>query len=338
MKILTGCVLCALTLFYARWAARAQESAPNPFPALADTSVIATVNSQPITMEEWLRRLQTLRAQDFVASTNPLLFKSASGGQIALISLINTRLLLQYAAKTSLLPGNAEVDAEVEAAKKQPAIQQNLQRKLMTEAQLRSDIVVQKTLYNVATINQSVTPEEVKAYYDRHPELFGRPERWQLALIRVSTQAAADKAMADIQKGTPFATVAAQMTEDAAGRSKGGRLENARGELEWFSVNDTRLPDFIREAVKKLKKVGDVTPALQGTFGTPPKPTFYILRLLGKEEMNVQPLEQVRAQAERMALLDKVGGLKAVEAKLDEFRKTASIVIKLPGYEDLYKQ
>jgi parvulin-like peptidyl-prolyl isomerase len=298
-------------------------------PAWPQGDVAALVNGETITVQDWISRMRNLRGQSFVQSTNPVRFKNETAGQIALEELVSIRLLLQYAAKTSLQPTDAEVDAGTQNAKQQPAIADMLARKVLTEDQVRQDVKVQLTLYNVATINNQVSPEEVRAFYDKHSEVFGRPERWQLAVIRVASQQAVDKVQAELKKGTPFATVAAHNSDDPAAKQTGG-------DLGFVAPTDTRLPEAIREAVKKLK-LGEVTPPL----ATAPAPgstgrSFVFVRLIGKQEAAMQPFDRVQAQAERMALLEKAGGTAAAERKVDEFRKTSAVEVKLPGYEALF--
>jgi parvulin-like peptidyl-prolyl isomerase len=287
----------------------------------------ATVNGDVITVDDWIMRMKNLRAQDFVQSMNPLRFKGAAGGQVALESLITKKLVMQYAAKTSLLASDAEVDADLQTAKAQPVVKQSLEKKLFTEAQLRDDIKFQRTLYNVVTINQQISAEEVRAFYDRRSDLY-QPERWELAVIRVSGKPALDNVTAELKKGTPFAEVAAKYSEDRATKDKGGVLGTV-------AANDPTLPPFIKEAVKSMK-VGDVTPPLQaaGAAGSP----FFIVRLLGRQMNEAQAFDKIKNQVERTALFEKAGGSEALERKLADFRKTSNIVVSLPGYEDLAKK
>jgi parvulin-like peptidyl-prolyl isomerase len=311
-----GCV--AFGLFLLLYASAGHTQPP---------ATAATVNGEVITVDEWITRMKNLRAQDFVQSTNPLRFKGIGGGQVALEALITQKLVMQYATKTSLVASDAEVEADLQTAKAQPAVKQSLDKKIFTEAQLRDDIKFQRTLFNVVTINQQVTAQEVRAFYDRRTDLY-QPERWELAVIRVSTKAIADTVTAEIKKGTPFAEVAAKYSEDKATKDKGGVLGTV-------GANDPTLPAFIKEAVKTLK-VGDVTPPIQaaGAGGTP----FFIVRLLGRQVNEAQAFDKIKNQVERAALLEKAGGSEALDRKLADFKKTSTVVISLPGYEDLYKK
>lgn len=297
-----------------------------PVQSFNGSAVAATVNGETITVDDWIGRMQNLRYQDFVQSVSPLRAKTASAGQVALESLVNSKLVLQYAKKVGLLPSDAELDKAVEDAKKQPGIALALQNKLVTEATLREELKIQRALYNVATVNRNVTQEEVALYYASHQEQYGQPEQWRIAVIRVTSKAAADKVAAELKAGKAFEEVAAQLSEDADSKKRGG-------ELGTFAVNDPGMPAFIREPVSKLK-VGETTPVITSNVGGP-TPVYFYLRLLGKKEKTLVPLEQIRPLVERTALFEKVGG---GAQKLAELRKDATITVSLSGYQDLFKK
>jgi parvulin-like peptidyl-prolyl isomerase len=293
--------------------------------SLTGTAPAATVNGEVITVDAWVARMQRLRYPDFVASTNPLRPRTGSAGELALEGLINTALVLQYAAKVSLVPTDAEIDAVVAEAKQNRGVADALKNKTLTEAALREDMKLQRTLYNVATVNRSVTPEEVARYYAAHPEKYGQPEQWRLALIRANSKATADKVAAELKAGKPFEDVATRLSDDAETRKRGG-------ELGTIAHTDPSLPGFIRDAVSKLKS-GETTPMITSNVGGS-TPVHFFVRLLEKKEKVAVTLDQIRPQVERAALFEKVGG--GVQ-KIAELRKDAKIVVHLPGYEGLNK-
>jgi parvulin-like peptidyl-prolyl isomerase len=299
-------------------------------PAKAQTfngsATAATVNGDKITVDDWVGRMQNLRYQDFVLTVNPPRAKPMSAGQIALESLINSRVLLQYAGKVGLLPKEAELDADLANLKKQAHIAAALQSKLVTEAALREDVRIQRALYNVATVNERISSSEVALYYNAHLDQYSQPEFWTIGLIRVSGKATAEKVEAELKSGKVFADVAAQYSEEMESKKKGG-------ELGTFAAGDPGIPAFIRDAVVKLK-VGETTPALQSTLSGP-APAFFFVRLLAKKEKIQLPLEQIKVQVERAALFEKVGG---GAKKMAEIRKDAKIEVSLPGYTELFKK
>ncbi len=289
--------------------------------ALAQGDVVATVNGEKIGKDEWQKRLETLRASDFAAVRNPAI----TAGQLSIELLINQKLIFQYAAKVGLMPTAADIEGDLQNMKKQPAIAQALERKAVTEEQLKKDATTQRVYYNVATTNLQVSPADVKAYYDKHPELFGTLEQWKLAVIATKSKANADKVAAELAKGTAFATVAAQLSEDDRTKANGG---------EQPMVPVARLPEYIRKAVQPLK-VGDTTGVVEapGPQGAPS--AYLFIRKLAVQAADVQPFEKVQAGAERMALLEKAGVEQTVDKKMSEFRKTSTISITLPGYENM---
>ena len=289
------------------------------------SAVAATVNGETITVDDWITRMQRLQVQDFGLSL-PSRSNTLTAGQIALALLVDDRLIVQYAKKVGLVPTEADVDAGVAEAKKRPEIAEALQAKRLTEAALRAAIQQDRTRFNVVTVNTILSSDEVARYYAARQDLYGTPETWHLAVIRVSGKDVANKVAADLKAGKPFGEVAAQYSEDATTKKQGG-------ELGTFVATDPNIPGFIREAVAKLK-VGENTPAI---LSEQPggKQTYFFMRLLGKKDKVVPPLEQVRPMVERAALLEKAGG---GAQKLAELRRDAKIVVSLPGYEEMFKK
>src|ERR1043166_5293330 len=110
---MTQCIARTIgALWVLQWLVLASAAGTQTPGALA-----AIVNGDKITVDDWPRRMQSLRAQDFVSTSNPLRFKSDTGGKIALDALVNARLLLQYAAKTSLVASDSEVAEEMKRLK-----------------------------------------------------------------------------------------------------------------------------------------------------------------------------------------------------------------------------
>lgn len=287
--------------------------------------VAAKVNGDNITVSDWINKMQSLRAQDFIASTSPLQFKNETAGQIALQSLIFVKLLYQFAQKTSLSPSQSDIDSDMKVAEQNPSIAQALASKLLTDQQLREQVKLERTLYNVATVNESCTPDEVKQYYDKHPDKWGTPETWRLSMIQLSSEADANKAMDKLKAGTPFASVASEMSVDTATKANGG-------DVGTVAANNPNVPQFIKDAVAKLK-VGEYSPVQKAVVNG--LTVYYIIQLVSKKDMTVLPFSQVEPQVEKMALLAKAGGMAAVQKKIADFQKMSSIVINLPGYQNM---
>ena len=299
-----------------------------------DDTTVATINKETITEIEFFVRLQRVRGQDFLLQTTPPSIRTESCGYIVLNSLINERLILQLAAKEKRLPTDAEVNAELENIKKQPNAVEALKNQTVTEDQLKYDIRVQKSHLNLAINGATVTPDEVKQFYEKNIKNYTNPERWSLSAIRTSKLEDIPKIQTALQSGKSFAETARQYSEDDRSNKTGGAIGI-------FYADDTHLPEEIRTAVKKLN-VGDVTPPIPIDFdpgeGKDKIHVYWLIKLMVRDVQSVRPFETVKTQAERLALLEKGGGIKAADEKITAFRDASDLKINLPGYDGLLKK
>ena len=168
--------------------------------AQEDKTVI-TVNGEEIKQSEFFDRLQKVRAQDFIISTNPPNFKAESAGQLVVNGLINERLILQWATKTNQLPTEAQVDAEWDKLKTQPAFAQSLEKKLFEPSLVKYAIRWQKARFNLATTAVSLNPGDAEAFYKANIANYSTPEAWYISALRTSKEANVPKMKADIKAG-----------------------------------------------------------------------------------------------------------------------------------------
>jgi peptidyl-prolyl cis-trans isomerase C len=117
----------------------------------------------------------------------------------------------------------------------------------------------------------NVTDDDVKAYFDKHPEKFVTPETFSARHILISTRAEgdkkaltdeeakakADKILAEIQGGKPFADAAKEYSEDPGSKDNGGLYE------------DTPFGKFVPEFDQAVRKqeVGKVGEPVKTAFG-----------------------------------------------------------------------
>lgn len=292
--------------------------------------VAATVNNDVITEAEFFWRLQTMRGADFVIPTNPPSIRNETAGYIMLNSLINERVILQLAAKSHLLPSDADVDAELAPLLKQENVHLAIMNHEVTKDDLRYNIRVQKSRFNLAANGATVTQAEVEQYYNENKKNYTVPERWGLAGIRTSKLEDATNAENELSMKKPFAEVAKKYSEDQASKNNGGTIGVV-------NAGDPQLPKQIRDQVKDLK-TGQVSPPIESDFQAPDGnhiKVYWIIKMELKQPESIRPLEDVRPQVERLAILKKVGGLEAAEKKILDFRNNSDIKIILPGYTGL---
>ena len=138
----------------------------------------------------------------------------------------------------------------------------------------------------------NVSPEEIKAYYDTHPQEFASgKETFKIAQILVAvppnaTPAEIDAARAKAEgirkqllSGADFGQLARQYSDDDS-KAQGGELGD-------FSRGD--MLDPIQNAVDGMK-VGDISELVRTDHG------FHILKLEAHEQAGVKPLSAVSDQ------------------------------------------
>jgi foldase protein PrsA len=115
------------------------------------------------------------------------------------------------------------------------------------------------------------TSAQVAAYYAAHKSTYGTPESLDLSIILTKTQPAATAALAKINSGTPFATVAESDSIDVATKKIGGALTGVvRGQEEQaldsaiFAAPLNKLGGPIKTPFGYyIFKVTKITPAVQ---------------------------------------------------------------------------
>jgi foldase protein PrsA len=306
----------------------------NALPAPAqemEGTVIATVNGEGITHGQFFSRLQRLRGQDFISSVNPVVVRGETAGVLVMSSLINERLIIQWATKTKQMPPDQDINTDLENIKRQPSVVQGLANGELTDDSLRHDLRIQRARYNISTTGVTATAPEVEAYYKSHLANYTIAERWTLAAIRVARQENIAKVQAELKANKPFGEIAKTYSEDASTKDKGG-------EMGAIAANNPVLPEPLRTAIKALKE-GEVSAPIKIDYdltpGKPKTPNWWFVRLVKRESGRVIPFAEVKEQVERAATLERAGGYQAGDKKIGDFRKQSVIRITIPGYKAL---
>lgn len=286
---------CAAALIVACLAALL-AAAPRAARAQDDLDrVVASVDGDPITVHD----LKTFAAVNKVALNDPGDMNSPETKAI-LKGVISQRLLESEVKKykdqvdehqideyiSNFEQSNGLTDAQLRAQLQSQGHTYAEFRKHARE-ELQKMIMIQKEVR--AKVN--ISPDEVKAYYDAHPEEFSvGKESFKLAQILVALppnaapdQVAAARAKADdIRKqllaGADFGKLARQYSDDDS-RSQGGELGD-------FSRGD--ILDPIQNAIDHMK-VGDISEPIRTDHG------FHIVKLEAHQEVGVKPFSAVSA-------------------------------------------
>lgn len=241
-------------------------------------------------------------------------------------SMINRELLLQECNRLGIKANDDEIDQQIAAIKSKVPSEADFTNMLttlnVTEADFRAevgrDLTVKKFIMQEIAPKATVTPDESKAFYDAHPELFKMPERVHAShiLVKVEPNATQDdkdkalKKMKDIQKrikkGEDFATVAKEVS-DCPSKANGGDLGFfPRGKMD---------PKF-EEAAFALKP-GEVSDIVETQFG------YHLIKLAEKKEAGAETYETVKDVLEKRMKQDKIGQL--VSQYIDQLKAKAKI-------------
>lgn len=229
-----GYVALAVTAFLLSFlfaaACGEKESTPTAADAPLASKIVATVNGEPITLDDFATKWSTL--PDPVKK----LYAGEAGKREFLDELISRQLLLQE-ARSKNLDRNADLQEKVQ---------------LYKERLLLDDIIKSEIDGRVA-----IELDELKRYFEENRSSFSAFEEVQVSHILVKTEKEAKDIRTQILRGANFSELAERHSLDPATRERGGSL----GAVKF----DELIPDF-QTAVAKLKP-GEISSVLSTSFG-----------------------------------------------------------------------
>lgn len=208
-----------------------QDEAPQPevASASADLRIVATVNGDPITLGEFRERYHR-------SGLKPEKEVEAQVKEEFLHQLIERKMLLREAQRRRIKVSLPEINKRIEAYKIQNG--KNAKDILASmgidyekwKADVWEDIMIEKLLERDVNRKLAVSWNEIRKYYQQHPEEFERPEQVRASQIVMTTEAEAQRALELLQGGEDFAAVA---------KEKSTAPEAAQGgDLGYFAMGD----------------------------------------------------------------------------------------------------
>ncbi|WP_374256502.1 peptidylprolyl isomerase [Yokenella regensburgei] len=173
----------------------------------------------------------------------------------------------------------ATIDVNVLAAKQQVsdeeinAYYEQNKGNFMTPEQFRVSYIKM----DAADMAETASDVEIQSYYDQHQDLFTQPQRNRYSVIQTKTEADAQAALDELNKGADFATVAKAKSTDIISARNGG-------DMGWLEAGTT--PDELKNA--GLKDKGQLSGVIKSSVG------FLVARLDDIEPAKVKPLSEVR--------------------------------------------
>jgi len=268
--------------------------------------IVATIDGSPISAEV---------VQQTAARNAQNLFTSEGAS-----NALNDTLTFELLAAEAKAQGYMDDPEIVEMAKKM-AVQKLVRDKVDNE--------IQQTV---------LAEEELRAWYDSHPEEFSQPSLAKARIIEIlksegrdggpspsEIKARVDLATQKIKDGYRYEDIVNEFSDDAVGRAQGG-LSN------WFIENEPsrRYSPEVQSALFKLEKTGDTV----GPIETPK--AFYFLQLAELRQGRVTAYEQAKRTISQTIYRRK--RLDAYNAYAEQLKATYPVVVDNQALEKLVEQ
>ena len=164
-----------------------------------------------------------------------------------------------------------------------------LKKQCLTDAEVRDQIrtsLISDGIKKKLLLGVTVTPAEVRAYYDSHRELYTTPQTRVVSHILVKNKALADKLYAQLKGGADFATLAKKYSIDPGSKASGGQLTITRGQT---------VPQFDKVAFDL--RTGELSKPVHSQFG------WHIIHAdKSATPRKSQPFSQVQASIRQLLL------------------------------------
>lgn len=148
----------------------------------------------------------------------------------------------------------------------------------------------------------TVTEADISAYYDEHQSSFGQPERKKFSVIQLKTEADAKAVLEELKNGGDFAALAKEKSTDIISRRTGG-------EMDWMEPDTTA--DELKQA--NLTEKGQFSGVVKSSVG------YLIVRLDDIKPALVKPLSEVHdAIAKQLKQEKAVDAYYALQQKVSE--------------------
>jgi peptidyl-prolyl cis-trans isomerase SurA len=194
------------------------------------------------------------------------------------------------------------------------------------KTQMRNGMLTQEVIRREVGSHINIPNEEVKQYYDAHPQEFTRPEQVQISEIFLSTEGKSPEEIESVQKkaedlrnrvmkGDDFNEIAKRYSEGSTAKDQGGDLGTyKRG----------ALAPQLEDVVFKMEK-GQITDVIQTKTG------FEVLKVEAHFQAGLQPMDKVENEIMNKLYMSKMQP--TMRTYLAELREESYVMVK-PGYTD----
>ncbi|MCA9396315.1 MAG: peptidylprolyl isomerase [Candidatus Omnitrophica bacterium] len=286
--------------------------------------ILVVVNDDIITDSDLNAVLGPLSERLKATVTGPELETKLREAQTFILrQMIDDRLITSAAREKNIQVEESEIDKMVDEMRgkfpSEEAFNRVMQQQGMSFKELRErfkvDILKQRMIDFKVRSRISVSPGDIRDYYDAHPEEFDAMPRAKVRqiLIRTGTVRTEIEAkqiiqslVSKIEAGENFADVAGEFSEDSESENK--------GDMGWVEKN--QFMERIDSAIFKLKP-GEMSEVIKTQLG------FHVFKLEDFEKSAPKPFEEVQYKIEHIIYKQKVNTL--MSEWLDELRNNAYI-------------
>jgi peptidyl-prolyl cis-trans isomerase SurA len=190
---------------------------------------------------------------------------------------------------------------------------------------IRNGLLTQEVVRREVGSHINIPGDEVKKYYDAHPQEFTRPEQVVLSEIFLSTEGKSPEEIESVQKkaedfrnrvmkGDDFNEIAKRYSE--------GSTAKDGGDLGTFKQSE--LAPQLEEVVFKMDK-GQITDVIQTKTG------FEVLKVENHYKAGLQPMDKVENEIMNRLYMQKMQP--QMRDYLGQLREESYVMVK-PGYTD----
>lgn len=306
--------------------------------ALVVEEIIARVNNDVITMSDYQKAEEQLReevAHDCQGCPQDKLFAEFKEQQKDLLrGLIDQSLMVQR-AKDMGVSVESDVIKRLDDVRKQNGLAslEDLEKAVEGsglawedyKTTIRNGLLTQEVVRREVGSHINIGNDEVKQYYDAHPQEFTRPEQVVLSEIFLSTEGKSPEEIESVQKKAEDLRNRVKKGDDfneIAKRYSEGSTAKDGGDLGTFKQSE--LAPQLEEVVFKMEK-GQITDVIQTKTG------FEVLKVENHYQAGLQPQAKVENEIMNRLYMQKM------QPQMRDYLgtlRTESYVMVKPGYTD----
>ncbi|MGD0426424.1 MAG: peptidylprolyl isomerase [Candidatus Acidiferrales bacterium] len=300
--------------------------------------IIARVNNDVITMSDYQKAEEQLReevAHDCQGCPQEKLFAQFKEQQKDLLrGLIDQSLMVQR-AKDMGISVESDVIKRLDDVRKQNGLAslEDLEKAVEGsglawedyKTTIRNGLLTQEVVRREVGSHINIGNDEVKQYYDAHPQEFTRPEQVVLSEIFLSTEGKSPEEIESVQKKAEDLRNRVMKGDDfneIAKRYSEGSTAKDGGELGTFKQSE--LAPQLEEVVFKMEK-GQITDVIQTKTG------FEVLKVENHYLAGLQPQAKVENEIMNRIYMQKMEP--QMRDYLGQLREESYVMVK-PGYTD----